>query len=160
MEGRAQLITPSLLDELLERAKHSPRMRTNHSFHRTMDENPYRFLNVMLHGTYIAPHRHLDPAKSESFLVLAGESAFFTFDDTGRVLSADLLGRDPIGIDIEAGVWHTLAVSTDYAVCFEVKTGPYSPANDKDFARWASREDEPKVAAYRAFLLKHVEEET
>jgi len=154
-----QLITQSLFDELLERARHSPRLRTNHNFHRTMEENPHRFLNVMLHGTYIAPHRHLDPAKSESFLVLSGEIAFFTFDDRGLVPSADVLGRDPIGIDIQPGVWHTLAVLTDHAVCFEVKPGPYSSANDKGFARWAPREGEPEVAAYQSFLLKHVEEQ-
>ena len=42
-------------------------------------DNPHRFLNVMAKGTYIAPHRHLDPRKAESFLVLRGEVAFFIF---------------------------------------------------------------------------------
>ncbi len=155
-----QLIKQSLLDELLGRAKQSRRLRTNHNFHHTMEENPHRFLNVMLRGTYIAPHRHLDPAKSESFLVLSGEIAFFTFDHTGRVLSADVLGRDPLGIDIQPGVWHTITVLTEHAVCFEVKPGPYSAANDKDFAPWAPREGDPEVAEYQAFLLKHVEKRT
>jgi cupin fold WbuC family metalloprotein len=50
-----------------------------------MEDNPHRFRNVMIQGTYIAPHRHRDPPKSESFLVLEGELAFFTFDDAGQI---------------------------------------------------------------------------
>lgn len=41
----------------------------------------------MIRGTYATPHRHLDPPKSESFLVLADELAFFTFDVAGQVLA-------------------------------------------------------------------------
>ncbi len=33
-------------------------------------------------------------------------------DDTGRVFSFHVLWRDPIGIDIQPGLWHTLAVLT------------------------------------------------
>ncbi len=102
---------------------------------------PHRFLNVMLKGTYITPHRHLDPPKSESFLVLSGEIAFFTFDNEGGVLQVNRLGAgQDTGVDIQPGVWHTLAVVSDHAICFEVKPGPYSAANDKDFAPWAPRE--------------------
>ena len=118
-----------------------------------MEENPHRFLNVMMRGTYIAPHRHLDPPKAEAFIVLAGEVAFFTFDDDGRIRSRHLLGREITGIDVEPGVWHTLAVVSEHAVCYEVKPGPYSAANDKDFARWAPREGEPGVAAYLEALV-------
>ena len=38
-------------------------------------------------------------------------------------------------------------------MCYEVKPGPYSAANDKDFAPWAPREGEPGVAAYLESLL-------
>ncbi len=148
-----QLLDANLFSELIERAKRSPRLRVNHNFHRSLEENPHRFLNVMARGTYIAPHRHLDPPKSESFLILAGEIVFFTFDDAGRVVTATRIGRDPIGIDIQSGTWHTLAVLSDHAVCFEVKPGPYSAANDKDFAPWAPREGERGVETYLLSLL-------
>ncbi len=113
-----------------------------------MEANPHRFLNVMLRGTYIAPHRHLNPPKSESFLVLEGEAAVFVFDDEGRVQSTYALGKEAIGIDIAPGIWHTLVVLSSHAVCYEVKPGPYSAANDKDFARWAPREGEPGTEEY------------
>jgi cupin fold WbuC family metalloprotein len=122
-----------------------------------MEENPHRFLNVMLRGTYIAPHRHQDPPKSESFLALEGELAFFTFEDSGEIASTHILGREVKGVDVAPGVWHTLAVLTPHAVCYEVKPGPYSAINDKDFASWAPREGDPAAPAYLRSLLALVE---
>jgi cupin fold WbuC family metalloprotein len=148
-----QLLDPTLIASLIERARQSPRLRTNHNFHSGMNDNPHRFLNVMVRGTYIAPHRHLDPPKSETFIVLEGELAFFTFDDGGQVAMVHLLGRDAIGIDIQPGVWHTLAVLSPHAVCFEVKPGPYLASNDKDFAPWAPREGDPDTTQYLDGLI-------
>jgi len=156
MPDAIQLLDSNLTRALIERAQRSPRLRTNHNFHASMEENPHRFLNVMVRGTYIAPHRHLDPPKAESFLVLEGELAFFTFDDSGAVATTHILGRDPLGIDIIPGVWHTLAVLTPHAVCYEVKPGPYSAANDKDFANWAPREGDPGAPSYLAMLVSTI----
>jgi cupin fold WbuC family metalloprotein len=151
-----QTVTRALLDDLIERAKRSPRLRINHNFHASMEENPHRFLNVMVNGTYVAPHRHLDPPKAESFLVLEGEVAFFVFDDAGQVVRTELVGGDPMGIDLPAGVWHALTPVSAHAVCYEVKPGPYSAANDKDFAPWAPREGDPGAPAYLESLLANV----
>ena len=152
MDG-VQLVTSELCESLIERARRSPRLRINHNFHSSMEDNPHRFLNVMLRGTYIAPHRHLDPPKSESFLVLEGEAAFFTFNDSGEVAGTYRLGGETLGIDIPPGVWHTLAVLTPHAVCYEVKPGPYRASNDKDFATWAPREGDPGAPAYLERLI-------
>jgi cupin fold WbuC family metalloprotein len=151
---KIQLIDRELLGELTRRALASPRRRTNHNFHGSMEENPHRFLNVMARGTYVTPHRHLEPPKSEAFLVLQGEIAFFLFDDAGNVVERRDLGRDAVGIDIAPGVWHSLAVLSDVAVCYEVKPGPYTAANDKDFAAWAPREGDPRAAEYLEQLLR------
>jgi cupin fold WbuC family metalloprotein len=151
-----QTLSRRLIEELIDRAKRSPRLRINHNFHGSMDENPHRFLNVMLKGTYVAPHRHLDPPKAEAFLVLEGEVAFFLFDDAGNVVRTEVVGSDPLGIDLPVGVWHTLTPLTGHAVCYEVKPGPYSASNDKDFAPWAPREGEPGVAEYLASLVSKI----
>jgi hypothetical protein len=58
-----------------------------------------------------------------------------------------------MGIDLAPGVWHTLSPVSAYAVCYEVKPGPYSAANDKDFAPWAPREGDPGAAAYLETLM-------
>lgn len=161
MDG-IQLVTEQLIRSVLERAKQSPRRRMNYDFHASMADNPHRFLNVMLSGTYIAPHRHLHPPKSESFLILEGQIVFFLFDDAGRVAQRSTLGRGPrqedaLGVDVAPGLWHTLAVLTGHAVCYEVKPGPYSPADDKEFAPWAPREGERGAEEYLQRLLASVE---
>jgi cupin fold WbuC family metalloprotein len=138
MDG-VQLIDRPLIDGLLAEARRLPRLRLNHNFHRELEENPNRLLNVLIRGTYIAPHRHLDPPKAEAFLVLEGRAAFFIFDDRGVVLRRLVLGpagagAGALGIDLAPGIWHTLAALDEHAVCFEVKPGPYRPLDDKEFA--------------------------
>lgn len=154
---RIQLLDSQLLHSLIDRARQSPRLRTNHNFHSSLEDNPHRFLNVMIRGTYIPPHRHRNPPKSESFLVLDGQLAFFTFEETGQISSTYLLGRDAVGIDLEPGVWHTMAVITPHAVCYEVKPGPYSPTEDKEFAPWAPSEDDPGAPQYLESLLSGID---
>ncbi len=156
MSETIQILNRALFDDLIARARHSSRLRVNHNFHTSMEDNPHRFLNVMAKGTYVAPHRHLDPPKAESFVVLEGEVAFFIFDDQGNVTLTQLIGRDPIGIDLAPGTWHTLTPVSDYAVCYEVKPGPYSAANDKDFAPWAPREGDPRASVYLERLLSQI----
>jgi cupin fold WbuC family metalloprotein len=130
----------------------------NHNFHSGADDNPHRFLNVLLEGTYIQPHRHANPPKSESFIVLEGAVDVIVFDDDGRVTGRYALGGESPkghvwGIDIAPGIWHTILPRTARAVCFEVKPGPWEPANDKEFALWAPAEGDPAAAAYAQALL-------
>ena len=148
------LINRELIESVLEQARQSPRRRMNFNFHPSLDDNPHRFLNVMLEGTYVTPHRHRDPPKAEAFVVIEGEVALIQFADSGEMLSAHRLGvgAPAYGIDLEPGVWHSLVVLSEYAVVYEVKPGPYSPATDKEFAPWAPREGDPAAAAYLAQL--------
>jgi cupin fold WbuC family metalloprotein len=151
---------------VLEKARESPRRRAsrramrraNHNFHRTPGEDPNRFLNAMLEGTYVAPHRHLTVPKPELFLVLEGRIRLFTFDDGGGVEGRFDIGAGApggaVGIDIGAGVWHTLAVLGPHAVLLEVKPGNYEAATDKQFAPWAPMEGDPEAPAYLAGLLR------
>jgi cupin fold WbuC family metalloprotein len=156
-----QTIDRELVDKLIGEARLSPRLRTNHNFHQSFDENPHRFLNVMLRGSYFTPHRHLTPPKHESFLVLQGEVGFLEFSDTGEVtktyrLSPKGLEGIPgcvLCVDIAPGLWHSLVVLSEVAVCFEVKPGPYDPTADKEFATWAPHEGTPGTDDYQRKLL-------
>ncbi len=141
-ENAVKLLTRDMLAELRARAHSVPRLRTNYNFHASLEDNPHRFLNVMCRGTYITPHRHLLPPKSEAFLVLEGLVAFVIFEEGGAIASVTLLGPEgqALGIDIAPGIWHTLVVLSEDVVCYEVKPGPYSIADDKEFAPWAPRE--------------------
>ena len=148
-----QLITETLFDAVAERAASSPRRRMNHNFHSSPQENPHRFLNVLLKGTYIRPHRHVDPPKTETFVVLEGEAEVLVFDAGGQVTERYLLGRRTAagknwGIDLPPGIWHTILAVTDRVTCLEVKPGPWEPATDKDWAPWAPQESDPSAADY------------
>lgn len=125
-------------------------MRKNYNFHAGAGDNPHRMLNVLLRGTYVRPHRHVAPPKSEAFIPLTGRVGIICFDeDGGRVghYLLDAAGRIR-GIDLAPGVWHTVVALDDISVCYEVKPGPWEPASDKDFAGWA-----PEEATEEARLL-------
>ena len=167
-DNPARLITRQLLDELVDEARKSPRRRMNHNFHAGDADNPHRFLNALLRGTYVRPHRHATPPKAEAFVVLRGYALLFCFDDAGNVTARHMIGDDLLlpdlpawlrdfetsrGVDLAAGVWHTILPITDEVVIYEVKPGPYSPVTDKDFAPWAPDEGAPEAAAYAGRLL-------
>lgn len=157
--SQAKLISAELFETVADLAAASPRRRMNHNFHEAADDNPHRFLNVLLRGTYIRPHRHTAPPKSETFLVLEGVADVILFDGAGSITERYSLGVETPegrvwGIDLHPGVWHTVLPRTARVVCFEVKPGPWEPATDKEFAPWAPGEDSPSAAEYCRALLE------
>jgi cupin fold WbuC family metalloprotein len=153
-----KLISAELFEGIAELAAASPRRRMNHNLHDAAGDNPHRFLNVLLRGTYIRPHRHVTPPKSETFLVLEGIADAILFDDRGAITARHSLGAEgPLGrlwgIDLPEGVWHTVLPRTARAVCFEVKPGPWDLSTDKEFAPWAPEEGSPLVEEYCRKLL-------
>jgi cupin fold WbuC family metalloprotein len=152
-----QLIDQDLFETVAAKAALAARRRVNHNFHPSAQANPHRFLNVLLEGTYVRPHRHLDPPKDETFLVLEGAAAVLLFNDSGEVTATHCLGMSSEhghlwGIDIAAGIWHTILALSPRVICFEVKPGPWDPATDKDFAPWAPAEDDPHRESYLDLL--------
>jgi cupin fold WbuC family metalloprotein len=114
-------------------------------------------LNVIQPGSYIRPHRHLDPPKDESLIVLRGLLVVIIFEQDGEISGVHRLGGDDaIGIDLEAGVIHTFLAEAPDTVVFEVKPGPYLPATDKDFMSWAPQEGSPEVGAFLDGLSRRV----
>lgn len=157
MSSRIQRLDQALLDTVTERALTSARRRTNHNFHQSAADNPHRFLNALVEGTYCAPHRHKEPPKPEAFLVLRGRVALFVFDDTGKVTETHVLEPGAqFGADVPAGAWHCIAVLSKTAVCYEVKPGPWDPKTDKEFAPWAPAENSPAAGEYLESLLARV----
>ena len=147
-----QLINKELFEQVAAGAAASPRKRLNHNFHSGPNDNPHRFLNVLLRGTYIRPHRHLHPPKAETFLVLEGEAALLTFNDTGEVTARCALSHESsngsFGVDVAPGIWHTVIALSERVICFEVKPGPWEAVSDKEFALWSPTEGSPSCADY------------
>ena len=134
-----KLIDKNLLDETTARAKISPRLRMNYNFHERLDEPVNRILNAMEPGTYLRPHRHCNPDKTEIFILLRGKVAFFLFDNDGQITNTVLL--DPLngcyGAEIAAGVWHGLLVLESGSVIYEIKEGPFTPLSPENMAPWS-----------------------
>lgn len=155
-----KVIDEQLLNETTEKARQSPRLRMNYNFHDNLDNPLNRLINAMEPGTYLRPHRHLNPDKDESFLILRGRIALFTFDDNGTIIECLVL--DPkegvYGADIKAGVWHGLIVLEPNTVLYEAKYGPFAPLSPENFAPWSPEpENVEAVKEYIRLLYEQSE---
>ena len=143
------------LDQLSHAAAQSERRRKNLNLHEEYTDPCQRLFNAIEPGTYIRPHRHVDPPKAECFLTIRGRMALFVFVDGGaidKVLSLGA-GSDVLAVELPAGVWHSLVALEAGTIFFEIKPGPYTPMTDKDFAPWAPVEGSPDAEAYLAGLM-------
>lgn len=151
-----KLIDQKLLDETTEKAKQSPRLRMNYNFHETLDDPVNRLLNAMEPDTYLRPHRHLNPDKTEVFILLRGKVALFLFDDCGKVTETLIL--DPrkgcYGGEIPAGIWHGLVVLESGTVIYEIKQGPFAPLTPDNLAPWSPSADDSLEA--RTAYINHL----
>lgn len=144
----------ALLAELAAEAAASPRRRKNRNFHPGDDHPAHRLLNAMEPDSYIPPHRHLDPLKDETMVVLQGRLVLVTFDEagtiTGRLVAGP--GEDTLGFDIPHGTYHTTYALDPATVFLEAKAGPYRPLVDAERAPWAPAEGSVDAAGYLAGL--------
>jgi cupin fold WbuC family metalloprotein len=148
------LIDNQLLDQTSGAALASPRRRKNHNFHVSEAEGANRLLNAVEPGSYIQPHRHLDPNKDETFVVVRGRFGLVLFDEAGGIARTARLGAgaEAVGANIPHGTYHTLVSLQPGSVFFEAKAGPYVPISDAERAPWAPREGHPGASGYLAEL--------
>ena len=148
------LIDQTLLDAVCAEAAASPRRRKNRNLHPADDHPAHRLLNAMQPDSYIPPHRHLDPNKDETFVVLRGLLGLLVFDDAGAVVRSVRIGAGgtAIGVDIAHGVWHTAVALEPDTVFLEAKAGPYLPFTEAERAPWAPAESLPEAASYLTML--------
>ncbi|MBK8118742.1 MAG: WbuC family cupin fold metalloprotein [Sulfuritalea sp.] len=154
------LIDQVLLDDLCREAAASPRRRKNRNLH-PHDRHPgHRLLNAMQPDSYIPPHRHLDPNKDETFVVLRGLLGLAVFDDEGALLRSVRVGAGgtALGVDIPHGRWHTAVALEPDTVFLEAKAGPYLPLSEAERAPWAPAANSPDAAAYLAALKARLSE--
>ncbi len=152
------LLSEAGMRQAIEASRQSPRGRIILPFHKSAEASLHRMLNVLQPGTYVRPHRHIDPPKAEGVVLLRGALWFLTFTDDGKPTSAVRLapGLGTFGVDIEPGVFHTFVVEEADTVMYEVKPGPYTRATDKEFPAWAPAEGEASVAGYQLELDRYV----
>jgi cupin fold WbuC family metalloprotein len=140
---------------LSEAARKTPRRRLNRNLHE-MDEPVHRLLNAIEPGSWVRPHRHLDPPRSETLLVVQGSLGVVLFDDDGAVTDVTRLdaGGGTFGVDLAAGTWHGLVSLAEGTVFYETKPGPYIAPAPSDRAPWAPDEGEPAAGAAEEALRR------
>ena len=152
------VINDDFIKPVIGKAIISPRRRMNYNFHPQLDDPLQRMLNCLEPGTYIQPHKHENPDKTEAFILLKGKLLVVEFDDNGLVTSHALLeaGTGTYGAEIAPRKFHCIIALEPGTVVYEVKNGPYSPVDDKNFASWAPKEGTEGCRVYLENLVKQL----
>ena len=144
----SHFLDASLLDELSARARSVPRLRAHHNLHDSPEAQAHRMLVAMEPGSYVRPHRHLDPNKAETIVVLRGRLGVLVFDDEGRLQAAREMtpGGAVIGYNIPPGVFHSIVCLAAGTIFIEAKAGPYAVPLAAEWGAWSPAEGEPGTA--------------
>lgn len=150
-----KIINQELITSVIDKAQNSPRKRMNHNFHETFDAVIQRMINSLEPGTYVQPHKHENPDKVEAFIILSGKILVVEFDDAGNITNNCILSAEDgiYGAEIAPRSWHCIVALESRSVVYEMKEGPYSPIDDKNFAPWAPREGDPGCGEFISDLL-------
>lgn len=147
-------INRSQLLKVISEAQKSERKRKNYNYHNTFNDPINRMLNAIEPGSYIQPHKHEDPDKREVFLLLKGKLLVVFFDNSGNISEHVVLdNKENYGVEIPPAVWHTIIALERGTIVYEVKDGPYSVSDDKNFACWAPKEGDEDCDDYLNNLL-------
>ena len=147
-------IDNSLFKELLLKAEESPRKRSNTNLHDNPDDSVQKMCVALKKGTYVRPHYHPNQKKWEVLLILRGQANVYIFNKDGIIDEKFILGEGESisGVEIKPNTWHTLVPVSDDVIMFEVKEGPYTPAETSDFAEWAPEEGDEKVESFLKWI--------
>ena len=151
-------INNSLINPLIAQARSGERKRKNHNFHAAASDPIHRMLHAMEPETYVQPHKHENPDKLETFIILKGQVAAIEYTDQGEV--CDWIIMDPetgnFGMEVAPRKWHSLICLESGSVVYEVKDGPWDPADDKFFASWAPKEGDAGCCAFNNKVLEQI----
>ena len=142
---------------LTQSALGNQRLRLHKNIHECPNDPCQRLFISMHPRSYVIPHRHTFPAKSETFVVLRGSIGLVFFDDQGGIRNSARLGAgyDSQVCDIPSGIWHTAIAFQAGTVFIEVKPGPFDPISPTDIASWAPAYGSSTVDEYVDFLYEH-----
>jgi cupin fold WbuC family metalloprotein len=141
-----KIIDENFMNKMSLEAKASTRKRVHHNIHKTLDEQIHRLVIAAEPETYMRPHRHTD--KWELLTLLRGSASIIIFNDNGTISSKITLSESSDGaksLEIPAGLWHVFFVNDPDTILIEVKSGPYLPIEEKDFANWAPPENTSNI---------------
>jgi cupin fold WbuC family metalloprotein len=155
-----RIIDQCLLERISAEARENPRLRKNFNLHPGDEFCCHRLLNAMEPESYIRPHRHLDPAKDESMVMVRGRMGVLIFDEAGNVLNQVIIGASgpAVAVDIPHGLFHAVVSLESGTVFFESKAGPYLALTEEEKGEWAPAEGTPAADTYLAQLKQFLKD--
>ena len=156
-----KIIDQKCLDRLSNEAAVAERRRRNLNLHDDYADPCQRLFNAIEPGTYVRPHRHLDPPRPECFMAIRGKMALVVFADDGQVDRIVPFGDgcETVAIDLPPATWHSLVSLEAGSIFFETKPGPYAPLSVNDFAPWSPAEGSIEAQRYLEALMAKISQE-
>ena len=116
------LLDAGLVDGLVDKARTASRRRCHHNLHTDLNAPAQRLLVAMEPDSYVRPHCHLDPNKSETIIPLRGRLGALVFDGEGKVLEARVIAPEAgsFGFHVPAGVFHSIVALESGTVFIEI----------------------------------------
>lgn len=127
------VINQSLLNQLTEQAKASPRLRMNYDLRNSEEDGSQRMLNAIEPGSPERIHRHQHT--SETVVCIRGRVVEEFYDELERICteSVELTPNGSnVAINIPAGQWHSIRAVESGSVVLAVKDGKYEPLSEAD----------------------------
>ena len=126
------IIDNTLLDELTNKAKLSPRLRMHHDLRDSSNDSSQRMLNALEPGTVIPIHKH--DGTSEDVIVLRGCVEEVFYDETGKETERFRLepGSSIVALHVPMGQYHTCESLASGSIILEFKNGKYDPNTTED----------------------------
>lgn len=126
-------ITQAILDDLIEKAKASPRKRMNMDLRDSIDDQSQRMLNAIEPESVVPIHRH--QKSSETVVCLRGRVVEEFYDELERICTEAIEltpNGQTVALNIPAGQWHTLRSLESGSVILEMKNGKFEPLTEAD----------------------------
>lgn len=132
-----KIIGKSIIEEVHSQAKESPRLRMNYNIHESLDEEVHKLLNSLQPGTVMPIHRHLNPEKKETFVLLEGSLEVLKYDSNKNIVERHLMNHESGNIicEIMPNEWHSFHVLEPDTLILEIKKGPYVAIQEIDLLK-------------------------
>lgn len=149
---------PAKVDrDVLEELKTNARQRGDNA-RICLHDSPQSLFHSMIvlewGGKYRRPHLHRD--KGETYHIIEGSMAVFTFSEKGEIIDScilDIQGKNII-YRVQANSFHCAMPLSEYVIFHESRTGPFA-GGDSIFPSWAPEgQNENNASAYMDKLKK------
>ncbi len=127
------VINQSLLNQLTEQAKASPRLRMNYDLRNSKDDGSQRMLNAIEPGSPERIHRHQHT--SETVVCIRGRVVEEFYDELERICTESVVltpSGPNVAVNIPAGQWHSIRAVESGSVVMSCNDGKYEPMSEAD----------------------------